>query len=1714
MNPRIEKLCLPRHRRDAIWKFWQPNAKLEKIYPPIYWKNLDYKSIHIKKTIKVKESKKLHNENLCLNACNYTTLIYKPTSEKQFNEKGFHIFVDFEHNGLEHATWKESIEDNHFLNDKIKKNDESSIIEFSWSNLNHKKQIFNDQYLKRQELIRYIKNHIQKDNLFELDKNSYPNQPISISRRPRDTLHIDFYPAACFQGSKTEATFKTFYHRKYLLPQHLREHTLKDLITIANNIQLDIDIIGHFVLHPNELSKHEIKMFELTSEFGDIYEGHIIRINKKKLVLLLASTYHSNIKLVQSHDFKNIINDSTNLDIGINSQSRIEQIVIDHVREYLQINNDYSIEQIRRIQIELEPLMNKDKRRVIVHLITNDEIIENLTFEITREQEPKLFDNEYEKNLYFLQGINEEKIIQSVEHKLKELFTKRFSFIHKEENHNSYLQLTLDIEYDTLNSIKKMLYAYANHQLTTYSREECMRIGIEYSFDDLLDKLDSNELQSIDDKQIQMIIDDIQIRLRLQIERRFKAETTAKILLIGPSMKKETKSIGKEVNILNHHREIFINQLDTHTSSSKMKDIQRNHGNVILHEEIDGGPKSFDRLPMSIDSLTILTRIQQRTRLNVEENNNTLVSFESEIHPLMTFKDQKQTTSYSEQNNIEKNSLSHLYEPFLYDENDNNSIKTLNTISINTKSFNTSADTKQQYFIELHQTNQDEQQRKKKRMSRSSVEYGKHKQKRKKHKPYKSTSNIYINNMNSKHLFFNKLFLLYQNKKSKTMTLMKNHNRKQKYIQLPNAINVNTITETSNITTKIYSNDDITTIKNSISHHDNLFIKSNEDLSSFDELKQSNLLKSFEDEQLKINNSLPTIKIITDSISLESVQDNIEGQDLLNTRDHNIGLDEKISKLNDKDESTEYQQFQDEGFQDKEDMNDDSSIEDSEMSYDTERYLRSLYGSLSSTMKQVYEMYQSKSSRLRLTLDLAHTFINFLHIRKDIAYEIASTIIDARQRLVPSKLTQKSSSSTNIDENFLSNIYINEENDNDDTSISSGIITAEDSDTIVNENSKTSRSISDSRTKYNLDKKKIFYLSNSQRIMNRIITYLSEVDWRVFNYLTKHFLQNGTMITSHALEFSSALLIDLIEDSVYQTYFHSKWCSDSYIHLNDKNEIKYIENILIEEFFKKSIYYLFNRLQLINSPLLENIALMHTLKKYMSTNLLQEFTSLECHAIPLGLNPCIWFSSNILIKTICSLTDDILKQMNHDYLSDYTKFEYVLVSYFRKIQIVHNLQEIIETNQHLMKSKLSPTISNSKYLLHVIDLNQAPKFFSHKAFKRFQFGEHSHINDDIEALKDLVLLDIERHNIKSMKGPYIPLNINDLVIHQQNRVLTPSPWILAQYHQRSNIQKLSADECNLQEASYRYDETTDSIKTDNLPPEVRDLLDNMIRKYGTIEGNLGISTTRDLYEGLSEDVAQLIENAIEAVQTFDRENNIGDRKLQSRKTVNDRLTEFFKYAGRHGVRLLDDVLKLAKLRSHDPKKYIPLAVNMLKDRLNATGTTGLRKQAVRFAYTLETLLIATNDEPALIAAMLKKKTNEKKSLVFSERSDQSLTTELDSLKQITEEVDKKIDTSLIESVATTTIPSRSFKMFTTDKYQQILPTIDEAVESTMSFSGTTDIDREHYFEAIMSNAIMSHDGLTVAHLVVLVIGHNQEPLKLTNTQIEQYVIHLPILYFL
>jgi hypothetical protein len=190
---------------------------LEKIHPPIYWKPLNYKPNDSKKKTMIKKFTKPNSPNscerLCSDACNYTTLIYKHASIG----KGFRVFIDFEHNGLQHATWKEAIERKHLSKDKFNNKDKPPMMEFPWSDLNNKQQSLNDQYLKRQELARYYKLHTQKDNLFELDKTSYPNRPMPMSRRPRDALHIDFYQAACFKGSNTEATFKTFYHRKYLV---------------------------------------------------------------------------------------------------------------------------------------------------------------------------------------------------------------------------------------------------------------------------------------------------------------------------------------------------------------------------------------------------------------------------------------------------------------------------------------------------------------------------------------------------------------------------------------------------------------------------------------------------------------------------------------------------------------------------------------------------------------------------------------------------------------------------------------------------------------------------------------------------------------------------------------------------------------------------------------------------------------------------------------------------------------------------------------------------------------------------------------------------------------------------------------------------------------------------------------------------------------------------------------------------------------------------------------------------------------------------------------------------------------------------------------------------------------------------------------------------------------------------------------------------------
>lgn len=101
-----------------------------------------------------------------------------------------------------------------------------------------------------------------------------------------------------------------------------------------------------------------------------------------------------------------------------------------------------------------------------------------------------------------------------------------------------------------------------------------------------------------------------------------------------------------------------------------------------------------------------------------------------------------------------------------------------------------------------------------------------------------------------------------------------------------------------------------------------------------------------------------------------------------------------------------------------------------------------------------------------------------------------------------------------------------ETNDDDDQSVSSGMMSIEESDTILSENDRASRSLSEedtdsnhfpmniNRKNYQFHTNKNIFSSNSQPIMNRITSYLSEVDWRVYNYITKHFLQHGSKFFS------------------------------------------------------------------------------------------------------------------------------------------------------------------------------------------------------------------------------------------------------------------------------------------------------------------------------------------------------------------------------------------------------------------------------------------------------------------------------------------------------------------------------------------------------------------------------------------------------------------------
>lgn len=122
---------------------------------------------------------------------------------------------------------------------------------------------------------------------------------------------------------------------------------------------------------------------------------------------------------------------------------------------------------------------------------------------------------------------------------------------------------------------------------------------------------------------------------------------------------------------------------------------------------------------------------------------------------------------------------------------------------------------------------------------------------------------------------------------------------------------------------------------------------------------------------------------------------------------------------------------------------------------------------------------------------------------------------------------------------------------------------------------------------------------------------------------------------------------------------------------------------------------------------------------------------------------CVCVRLDILIKTISSLTTGILNKMDTHHLSDYTKFEYLLVSYFHKIEIIHyHLRDILD--EHATKGHVSCYSSQGKSLLHLIDLDQAPKFVSDHAFKRFHVNKQCYLNGDLKAFKELILLSTDK----------------------------------------------------------------------------------------------------------------------------------------------------------------------------------------------------------------------------------------------------------------------------------------------------------------------------------------------------------------------------------
>lgn len=70
--------------------------------------------------------------------------------------------------------------------------------------------------------------------------------------------------------------------------------------------------------------------------------------------------------------------------------------------------------------------------------------------------------------------------------------------------------------------------------------------------------------------------------------------------------------------------------------SNDFRFSRRYDGEILVHQSVPNGPESFHRVPMTIDSLTILKRRRQRKQLDFEDHEDEIVPLGSGLHRLIT----------------------------------------------------------------------------------------------------------------------------------------------------------------------------------------------------------------------------------------------------------------------------------------------------------------------------------------------------------------------------------------------------------------------------------------------------------------------------------------------------------------------------------------------------------------------------------------------------------------------------------------------------------------------------------------------------------------------------------------------------------------------------------------------------------------------------------------------------------------------------------------------------------------------------------------------------------------------------------------------------------------------------------------------------------------------------------------------------------------------